>query len=66
MIGTDQKSKRWKGPRRQLGVRVPDPLADAVAEKAAAAGMTVNDWVGEQLAKLTGVPYQQQGVLMSP
>jgi len=55
-----------KGPRKQVAVRLPHELADAAQEYAAQRGMTFNDWVGEMLADLTGVPYQNQGALMTP
>lgn len=46
-----------KGPRVQLKVRVPDALHSAMAAAAARQGKTLNDYLGEMLARDTGVPY---------
>lgn len=52
-----------KGVRRQLKVRLPPPLVDAVQAEAARRGLTVNDLLGQLLAGETGVPYEQQEAL---
>lgn len=52
-----------KGPRREIRSRLSNQLYDAVHAEAARRGMTVNDLVGEQLAELTGVPYNPQEAL---
>lgn len=54
-----------KGPRKSMRTRLPDPLHDAVHSEAARRGMTVNDFVGEVLAHVTGVPYSHQEALKS-
>jgi hypothetical protein len=55
----------WKGPRKQVAVRLPLPLAAAALKYAEQHGMTFNDFLGEMLAEKTGVPYQPQGALMA-
>lgn len=55
-----------KGDRHKLAVRVPRKLADAVAARAAALGMTVNDYVGLLVAEDTGVPYSDQEAIRTP
>jgi hypothetical protein len=52
-----------KGPRKQLKVRLPEPLIEAFQAKARERGMTVNDFIGEFAEKVTGVPYDPQGGL---
>lgn len=52
-----------KGDRRMIRARVPVPMIEAIQEQAARRGMTINDFIGEQLEKATGVPYSHQGSL---
>ena len=44
---------------------MPEQLYAAAVAEAARRGMTLTDLVGEQLASLTGVPYQPQEALKS-
>ncbi len=43
-----------------MTLKVPPKLKAAILEKAAAAGMTANDYLAELAAKDTGVPYSNQ------
>lgn len=52
-----------KGPRKQLKVRLPEPLLVAFQQKAREQGMSVNDFVGQLAAEVTGLPYNQQEAL---
>ncbi|MCD2190967.1 hypothetical protein [Actinomycetospora soli] len=52
-----------KGEREEVRARVPVALRRALQEEAARRGMTFNDFVGEALAELVGVPYAEQGAL---
>ncbi|MCG8918266.1 ribbon-helix-helix protein, CopG family [Actinokineospora sp. PR83] len=54
-----------KGPRKRVQVRLPLELAAALEEHAEQAGLSLNDYLGEMAAQWTGVPYQDQGVLMA-
>lgn len=54
-----------KGPRKRVHVRLPLDLVAALEEKAAEAGMSLTDYLGELAAERTGVPYQAQGALMA-
>lgn len=54
---------KGKGPRKALRPRLPEPLYEAVHAEAVRRGMTVNDLVGEFLAKAVGVPYSNQEAL---
>lgn len=66
MIGRVERKKpgpKGKGPRKELRPRIPERLHEAVCRDAAAAGMTLNDYVGELLAERTGVPYSPQEAL---
>ena len=49
-----------KGPRTQVKVRLPLPLAEGIRALAAQRGITVNDLLGEIMAEHTGIPYDQQ------
>ena len=49
-----------KGEREQVRARVPVPLLDALRAEAARRGMTFNDFIGETLADVVGVPYTDQ------
>lgn len=49
-----------KGEREQVRARVPVPLLRALQEEAARRGMTFNDFIGETLAEVVGVPYSPQ------
>ncbi len=66
MIGRVERKKpgpKGKGPRKELRPRIPERLYEAVCRDAAAAGVTLNDYVGELLAERTGVPYSTQEAL---
>jgi len=54
-----------KGEREEVRARVPVALRRALQEEAARRGMTFNDFVGEALADLVGVPYSHQEALRS-
>lgn len=49
-----------KGEREEVRARVPVQLRRALQAEAARRGMTFNDFVGEALAELVGVPYAPQ------
>jgi predicted HicB family RNase H-like nuclease len=49
-----------KGSRRRFTARLPVDLAEAATKRAAALGMTFNDYLGQLLAQETGVPYTEQ------
>ena len=52
-----------KGEREQVRARVPVPLLRALQDEATRRGMTFNDFVGETLADVVGVPYSEQEAL---
>jgi len=52
-----------KGEREQVRARVPVALLRALQDEAARRGMTFNDFVGETLADVVGVPYSEQEAL---
>lgn len=52
-----------KGDRKQVKVRLPVQLAEAFLAEATRRGVTVNDWIGEFAAEVTGIPYDQQEAL---
>lgn len=49
-----------KGEREEVRARVPVQLRRALQAEASRRGMTFNDFVGEALAELVGVPYAPQ------
>ena len=48
------------GEREEIRARVPVQLRRALQDEAARQGMTFNDFVGDALASLVGVPYAPQ------
>ena len=53
----------YKGERQQVRARVPVPLLRALQQEATQRGMTFNDFIGETLAGVVGVPYSPQEAL---
>lgn len=49
-----------KGPREEVRARVPVELRRALQDEATRRGMTFNDFIGEALSDLVGVPYTPQ------
>lgn len=49
-----------KGPREEVRARVPVELRRALQDEATRRGMTFNDFIGEALSELVGVPYTPQ------
>lgn len=49
-----------KGEREEVRARVPVELRRALQAEAARRGMTFNDFIGEALSELVGVPYATQ------
>lgn len=47
--------RKSKGDRQALLSRVPDPIADAVRERADERGMTVSDYIASLLAREVGL-----------
>jgi hypothetical protein len=62
MRGMERKKtgRPSKGDRRTVAARLPRGLADAAGKRAAALGMTFNDYLGHLLSAETGVPYSDQ------
>lgn len=52
-----------KGEREEVRARVPVALRRALQQEATRRGVTFNDFVGEALADLVGVPYSDQEAL---
>ena len=48
--------RRSKGPRRLLGTRPPDDLADLVVEAADADGVSISDWLVQVIAEKLSYP----------
>ncbi|MBW4722410.1 hypothetical protein [Saccharothrix obliqua] len=60
------KKKTYKGERDRHTLRLPVDFSAAVRAKARAAGMSLNDYIGTQLAGVVGVPYDpQEGLQLS-
>lgn len=47
--------RKSKGDRQALLSRVPDPIAEAVRERAEERGMTVSDYIASLLAREVGM-----------
>lgn len=62
-MATPPRSKggrRGKGPRRYLGLRLAEPLADELIRRADAAGVTINDYAAGVLAGALGLELPEE------